>query len=466
VEKLAESVTRYIQRQKLLKAGDRVGVAVSGGADSVALLRLLIELRKELGIVLSLVHFNHKLRGAEADADEFFVKKLAERHGLPIHCASGDVRADAAATGLGIEAAARKLRYGYFKELLAKGTLERVATAHTLDDQAETVLMRVVRGAGTRGLAGIHPAVSISAGGSIVRPLLEVRRKQLEAYLSGIGQPWREDGSNRDLRYARNRVRHGILPRLERGLNPSVREALATTAEIAHTEQEYWDAEIARLMPGLWDHPSSSLKLDQLRSLSLAVQRRIIQAAAERVGLRLEFQHIEKILELVGADRGGESATLPSGWQACREKQSLRFQSTEQPKPGRLEYSYSLTVPGEVKIPEIGVLIHAVCVSTSEKECDPEQSFTAALLGQDLCVRNWQAGDRFRPAHTKSPKKLKELLTEQHLSGKERQLWPVIASENEIVWVRGFPSPEHLRPKNGTAILIRTTALCESERPE
>ena len=157
MQTLAQKVFSHIRQQDLLKPGDRVGAAVSGGADSVALLRLFLELRKELGVVLSVVHFNHKLRGAEADRDENFVAELARQHKLEFHCGCGDVAAFAAEQHIGLEAGARRLRYAYFRSLLSKGGVNRIATAHTLDDQAETVLLRLARGAGTRGLAGIYP---------------------------------------------------------------------------------------------------------------------------------------------------------------------------------------------------------------------------------------------------------------------------------------------------------------------
>ena len=236
MQTLAESVLEYIRKHALLKAGDRVGAAVSGGADSVAMLRLLLELRRELGVVLMVVHFNHQLRGAESDADEQFVAELGRRHKLDVRCESGDVAAHAAEKHLSLEAAGREMRYAYFRRLLRAGRADRIATAHTLDDQAETVLLRVVRGAGTRGLAGIYPQLSVvssqfSVGSqfsvlgsqfsegsrlsgfssrenlAIIRPLLGVRRRDLEPYLNALGQDWREDSSNRDLRHTRNRVR-------------------------------------------------------------------------------------------------------------------------------------------------------------------------------------------------------------------------------------------------------------------
>ncbi|HEY3616223.1 MAG TPA: tRNA lysidine(34) synthetase TilS, partial [Candidatus Sulfotelmatobacter sp.] len=230
VHSLAERAFFRIRQDDLLKAGDRVGVAVSGGIDSAALLRLLLELRSELGIVVSVVHFNHRLRGAESDADQEFVTNLAREHGLEFYSDSEDVAARAAEEHASIETVARELRYGFFRYLLgedraaeqglkldtlvaANGTAEavpfpnpppsrlnKITTGHTLDDQAETVLMRMIRGAGLRGLGGIHPRLPVEdddgeVSGEIVRPLLGIRRRELEQYLKDIGQPWREDST-------------------------------------------------------------------------------------------------------------------------------------------------------------------------------------------------------------------------------------------------------------------------------
>jgi tRNA(Ile)-lysidine synthase len=234
----------------------------------VALFRLLLELGKEVGLVLSVVHFNHKLRGAESDSDENFVADLARNFHLQFYCESGDVAGLAATESASIEAVARTMRYQFFRKLLSGGTIDRVATAHTLDDQAETVLLRIARGSGTRGLAGIYPKVSVPnskiSDASIIRLLLRTRRKALESYLNEIGQGWREDKSNRDLRFARNRVRHGVLPRLERALNPSVRESLAEAAEIARAEEEYWQTEVTKVLPEIWNPAQSILKVVQL----------------------------------------------------------------------------------------------------------------------------------------------------------------------------------------------------------
>lgn len=443
-----------------MKAGDRVGVAVSGGADSVALLRLLLELRGELGVVLSVVHFNHQLRGGESDEDERFVGALAAKHGLEFFCDRGDVKALAKAKHLSLEAAARAARYEYFRRLLEERVAESVATAHTLDDQAETVLLRVVRGAGNKGLAGIYRKLRVGAGSNadarlVIRPLLGTRRGEVEDYLGNIGQDWREDASNRDLRHARNRVRHGVLPRLERNLNPEVREALAETAEIAQAEEEYWRRKISRQLPRFWEAKDGAgggeaggrLKCDLPKSL--AVRRRMILAAVETLGLKLEFKHVKEVIELAAAGNRNGATALPKGWTVRREKDELEFVPPFE-KRETADYEYSLKVPGSVEVPEIGARFEAVMVDGAGDDV----SFDAKALGKELTVRNWRAGDRFWPAHTKSEKKVKELLAERRIAGAEKRAWPVIANGTQIVWVRGFAAPQALRPAEGAKMVV------------
>jgi tRNA(Ile)-lysidine synthase len=487
VRKLAENVLEYIRRQGFLRAGDRAGVAVSGGADSVALLRLLLELRDEIGVVLSVVHFNHNLRGVESDADERFVAQLARHHELELHCDRGDVAKHSEVLHFSTEAAARDLRYQYFRRLMAEKRLNCVATGHTLDDQAETVLLRLARGAGTRGMAGIYPRLiysklpqqqlAQSESGpefvnpepidpesidprfsvhsslfSVVRPLLSVERVRLEAFLREIGQDWREDSSNRDLRHARNRVRHGIMPRLVRALNPRVKEALAETAEIARAEEEYWQREVERVLREVWDSPRG--RLSRLDGLPLALQRRVLRAAAESLGLRLEFRHLEEIFGLAA----GSSTMLPAGWTVSRRK-GFQFEAGGKEEPIS-DYAYGLAVPGVVQVLETGVWFEAAIVpGDAFAGYNPDHAFDPGLLPKKLTVRNWRAGDRFWPAHSKAPKKVKELLQERKLAGRERKLWPVVVSGQEIVWMRGFPAPLRLRPREGA-----TQALVFQER--
>ena len=451
----------YVRKHELLRAGDRVGAAVSGGADSVGLLRILLEMRSELGIVLFVVHLNHKLRGEESDADEGFVRDLAAAHGAEIVCQSREVSAYAAGKKLSLEAAAREVRYEFFREAL--GNLDRVATAHTLDDQAETVLMKLARGAGTRGMAGIYPEVSIQhsalsashSAKAIVRPLLGVRRERLIEYLTEIGQSWREDSSNQDLRHTRNRVRHGILPRLEENVNPAVREALAEAAEIARGEEEYWAREVTSLLPQVWEGTESggSLNWDRMAEVGLAVRRRLVRAAAEALGLNLEFRQVAEVLDLTAE---GERASLCAGWVVVRKQGELRFEVVSD---GPSDYRYQLSVPGEVLVPEVGITVKALRVKSGGEGYNPEHLLDGNHAHENLIVRNWHAGERFWPVHMKEPKKIKELLQDRHITGDEKKLWPVVANADEVVWVRGMGVRRDLLARGGAGVLIQISAI-------
>ncbi len=566
MHELAERVLGQIRREELLRPGDRVGVAVSGGIDSVALLRLLLELRQELGIVLSVVHFNHKLRGAESDADQAFAAGLAREHGLEFYGASGDVAQQAADEGSGMEAAARELRYGFFGELLGSGevdelepeepqglkpessekpigtaeavpfpspfvrpasqvTLDKIATGHTLDDQAETVLMRLIRGTGLRGLGGIHPRIVVEHEdgehhGEIVRPLLGIRRRELKQYLTEIKQTWREDSSNTDSRFTRNRVRSLVLPLLEREFNPAVVENFSELAEIARDEEDYWENELSgwlgtvvqwsqpewtRGIPGFGDSQSlvqiqpshikcadaellepleqagpavmnASVSRPWLLTEPRAVQRRVLKAIGEQAGIPLEFKHIEEVLRFAAEDGpAGKELALPLGWKLVREPEAMIFVTPDLRCQERIpDYEYSLAVPGRAFVAELGVVVEALHVTsqvTSEitaeaqvAEYNPQQLLRAELLPGQLTVRNWRAGDRFWPAHTKSPKKIKELLQERHVAQPGRRLWPVAVSGDEIVWMRGFPVPARWLAKAGQeAVLIREMPWLEEQ---
>ncbi len=506
---LAQAVLEYVRKQRLLNAGDRVGVAVSGGADSVALLRVMLELQRELGAVLSVVHFDHKLRGAESDADQQFAAELAAKHKLELTCDSGNVAEYAAKKRLSLETAAREMRYAYFERLLAETSLDRIATAHTLDDQAETVLMRLIRGTGMRGLGGIHPEIIVkNAGeevcGTIVRPMLGVRRRELQRYLAGLAQAWREDSTNADVKYTRNRVRHILMPLLEREFNPAIAERFSEFGEIAREDEKAWRKEsnkligpMMRLSTPEWAHgvymgfapPVSpavvpdakvlekvkepgpwlmnvALDLEKLLAQPVSVQRRILQFF-ENAFMPLEFRHVEAILQLVGDEsKEGKELRLPYGWTAVRRGKELQFLTPDQRERIPTDYAYEFPVPGTVTVWEANVVLEALIIPRSANTEDKEELLDTGLTEKGLCVRNWQPGDRFWPAHTKSPCKIKELLQDRHVTGENKKLWPVVASGSEIVWVRGLRPPAHLRPKRGSreALLIRESRPMEESQ--
>jgi len=479
-----ERVRKYIQEQRLLVPGDRIAVAVSGGADSVALLRVLLELREELGIVLSVAHFHHGIRGAEADADREFVSDLPGQFGLEVHLGSGDAPAFAREQGVSLETAARELRHRWFAALLAEGKADKIATAHTLDDQAETVLMRIIRGTGSRGLSGISPLHSEK---KLVRPFLQTRRGEIEQYLRERNQPWRNDSTNQNLAHTRNRIRHELLPLLEQHFNPAVRQNLADLAELARAEAEYWEREMRVLATRLLrpGKPSRSgrsssgkaattlaLDLDAMQSLPVAVQRQLFHHVAAMFGITLEFQHVAELTQLAEKRQNGRKVGLPGGLHAMCTFRELQFSSEvlEQNVGG---YACTLHVPGEVGIAALGSTIRARVITPGASRIgevyNPALLLDRGLLQSELIVRNWRAGDRYFPAHTKAPRKIKELLQAGRLGRPlevaERHLWPVVECAGEIVWLRGFPVPEAFAYRSGDAVLIeevKTTSGTES----
>jgi len=477
-----EKVQRYVREHGLIRAGDRIAVAVSGGADSVALLRVLLELRDELGIVLSVAHFNHRIRGADADGDEEFVRALALGFELEFHSGAADVPAYSREHKLSLETAARDVRQQWFGQLVQQGQADKIATAHTLDDQAETLLMRILRGTGGRGLTGIAPWQREKC---LIRPLLNVTRREVEDYLALSRQTWREDSSNKDLHHTRNRIRHELLPILESSYNPALRQNLAELAEVARAEEDYWEKEISGLLPRLvrFGKPSRSgrssgpagpdviaLELALFQGLPLAAQRRVLRAITQQFGVGLEYKHVQQLLTLVQPDHArqkprkpAKEVELPGGLVAVRSFRELQISSRESQLPPA-DYCYRLDIPGEVAIPELKSRIRAQLVSAGNNV----SGYNAALLNQALLapevkVRNWRPGDRFFPAHTRSPKKVKELLQPARLgreiSPAERKAWPVIENEGEIVWMRGFSVPEAYAANAGHGIEIQETKI-------
>jgi tRNA(Ile)-lysidine synthase len=422
-------------RHRLFRPGQRVAVAVSGGADSVALLRRLLEERHALGIVLSVAHVHHGIRGAAADEDEAFVASLAAAHGLPFHLHRANAPAAAATLHETLEEAARNLRYAFFRELIAASEADAVATAHTLDDQAETVLHKLLRGAWTEGLSGIHP-VLVAEPGSILRPFLENSRSTIEAWLLDLQQPWREDASNQDMAHTRNRIRWQLLPLL-RTFNPQIAAQLARLATISADEEAYWQGELQRLLPALLlpgrptrgggraasTHPEEeTVALEQLRlrELQPAVARRVVRAAARRVGARLSFEQTEQLLALAESRPG--KFQLPGGITVERSLREIRItRSSAPPIPGP---AYPFAIPGEIRAPEYGLCLHG------ERRQDGLSTSSAVL-------RPWKAGDRVTLMHSRRPRKVAEVLDRLHVLGETRKNWPVVELEGRIIWMRG-----------------------------
>ena len=464
---LAQRLLTDLKKQEMLRPGDRVGVAVSGGADSVALLLLLLELREKLGVVLSVVHFNHKLRGKASDADEKFVAKLAAKHGLEFHNISVDVAKKAKKERANLEDAARRARYDYFRSLAESGVCKRIAVAHTADDQAETVVAHLLRGTGLAGLGGIHP---ISR--PVVRPLLGVRRNELRHFLRARKQTWREDATNRDTKRMRARIRKKLLPLLEKQFQPAIVKHLATLAELAREDEAflYALAEARTVMLAQKKDGQVRIAVDDLsqpwkreefnaentefaekkKALSTRMVRRIVEKVKPRAG-QLGANHVEAVLELARSGQSGSSISLPGGVEVRKDRDALVFQAVEnaggralQSAPRKYEYKIDLAGgDAGLRVAELGCVFRLRVIDWPPKR--GETSRDGAVLDRDrlhfpMVLRNWRPGDRLRPMGHRSAQKLKRLLNERHVSRWERDGWPVLASGGDLVWTRGFPA--------------------------
>lgn len=471
----------------MLAPGDRAGVAVSGGADSVALLRLLEGLRESLGITLVVVHFDHGLRGAESEADARFVAELARVRGLEFLLDREDVAAAAARHKWNLEDAARRLRYAFFERLIAEGRVTRIVVAHTADDQAETVLGHMLRGTGPAGLAGIYPVA-----GPVVRPLLRERREDLRSYLRQLGQDWREDPTNLDLRRLRARIRQQLLPLLERDFSPQVVSHLGGLARLAREEEAFWAALVEDRFRALVHANGENLEIrirDLLAPMALAPSVRPdrvaprnaeptpLRALTERLVRRLYQElrgdrrgltasHVEQVIRLASQSTSGRRVELPGSIVVERNFDDLVFsRGRRRERPSRLPetapqagaYRYAVTLPDRgavtVSVPELGTIFCLKVVDWPIGERDTRRecpALDAGLLRAPLILRNWQPGDAYRPSGHRRIRKLKEMFRVRRVLSRERASWPVLESCGQVVWARGMPPAGEFGAREGT----------------
>jgi len=451
VDFLLDRIRATMDRYGMISAGQRVGVAVSGGADSICLLHVFVE----LGYAPPVLHVNHRLRGAESDADAAFVAEAAERLGLP--CTISD--APLPAGGDNLEQAARNLRLAVFREAVASGAVDRVALGHTRSDQAETVLFRFLRGAGTAGLAGIRPATS----GGLIRPLIEIDREEVRSWLRERGIPWREDSSNASLEFARNRIRHLLLPQLAREWNPAIVETLAQTGDWALAEEAYWRDQIDRLAAEHLEasRPDGSvlLRVEALRSMPVAAARRLVRYAMELAKTNLRgvgFQHIEAVRELTKGH--GTGRIQAPGLDICRSFDWIRFAPATPLRP----YCLPAAIPGVTPVPGTGYSLSLELVEKARTTGTNDSVYNDvvgcldwACLSGRLELRNWRPGDRYRPAGASGEERVKDLFQEARIPLWERGKWPVLTDGFRIVWARRFGPAAGCEAGPGTRVALR-----------
>ncbi|MGQ9602047.1 MAG: tRNA lysidine(34) synthetase TilS [Candidatus Bipolaricaulia bacterium] len=455
-------VRRTIKEYRMVSPGERVLVAVSGGIDSIVLLYLLYELREELGIALAVGHLDHRIRGEEAQADAEFVAGEAEKLGLPLILEARDVPAYAEERGLSLEEAAREVRYKFLEEAAAKVGAAKIALGHHRDDLVETLLLNLIRGAGLSGLRGMAPV-----RGRLIRPLIDCSRAEIAAFAHERGLSYRQDRTNLEKRFLRNRIRMELLPLLE-GYRPRVAERLARTAQVLDEAASYLEGLASeRLAEMVLARGESELILNREEFLveEPFLQTLILREAVRRLrgSLRdLEFEHLRKMRELSGQKEGRAELHLPGGLSFLRRGERLILSSKAEPKEARpLAYEFPLRL-GENTFDQLGwefTLEEVEPVLELELERAPLKAMIDGdRINKPLSVRNWRPGDRFRPLGMKGIKKLQDFFVDEKVPREERVWVPLVCDRRGIVWVVGLRLSEDYKVTAGTKRALRITA--------
>jgi tRNA(Ile)-lysidine synthase len=424
-------VSRAVRRLGLPAPGDTVVVGLSGGPDSVALLDALAWLAPRAGFSLAAAHLDHGLR-PESAADAEFCRALAGRMGVPFHVGRADVRARAAREGGGLEQAGRLERYAFLRRVREEAGASCVAVAHTRDDQAETLLLNLLRGAGGRGLGAMRPRA-----GDVVRPLLEATRAEVMEHLGGRALPFRQDGSNADPALLRNRVRHELIPFLEARFQPAVRAVLARTAGLLAEDADWLHAEGERLAAGAARGNGGGVALSrrELRALPRAAARSVVRLALEPLfgGRPPAAAHVDGVLDLaLSPQPSGRSLSLPGGMRASAAFGEVVLGPA--PEPSLAGFARELPVPGRVELPDGRAIV-------AEAVPGPAAAGVGAAVvaaGGPLVVRGRRPGDRVPLARGR--RRLKRLLLERRVPREGRERMPVVAAGPDVVWVPGEAS--------------------------
>jgi len=455
-----------IMRHKLLHKGDKVLVACSGGPDSVALLHLLYQLRYKYTLNLYLAHVNHGLRGKASDTDEEFVRRLAEKLGIPIFVKRADVMKFARQKGLSLEGAARLARYEFFEGFAEKYQLDKIATGHSLNDQAETVLMRFLRGAGPTGLSGIP-----IKRGKIIRPLLEISREEILQYLNQDKIKFRIDKTNLRSDFLRNRIRNNLLPLLLKEYNPNLIEGLGRTAaifsELEKQIEKQTKKEAKRILI-FSTEGTVKLNLREFRKLPSILQRNLIRTAWEKLSNEiypLDFDQVERVLDLANSGTVGQRVNLKKNYWAEKEQNQLvLFRQTGKKAKVRIP------VPGQLAIPQMNLEISSKVVSRKKlpiKIASRTERAAYLDLGKFTApplLRSWQKGDRFKPLGLEGTKKLSDFFTDLKVPRYQRSQIPLLCSNGRIAWVVGYRISEEfkVRPETKKVLCLQAAPLPQS----
>jgi tRNA(Ile)-lysidine synthase len=448
---LLVKVKLTIDRFGMLKPGERVLVAVSGGPDSVCLLSALRDLSAELGVSLHVAHLDHMFRGRESADESLFVARLAEKLGIPVTIEQFDVPGFCRERGLSSQAGAREVRYGFLHRVAGTVSASRIATGHTAADQAETFLMRLLRGAGVAGLSAIPPVRE-----NIIRPLIEVTREDVLEYIQSSGLEYVSDPSNTKPVYTRNRIRMEVLPVLKR-FNPRIVETLASTAALLRDEDEAAEACLSTSAAGVMVQEKNGVAVnrEEFNALPQAYKRRMLRKAVDLAGADargLSSVQVSEVIAFMAAAQTGRNMRMPFGLIIEREYEKFVI-CFEVPPEG---FSYTLKIPGVTLIPGLGMEVEAEIFDDIPAETSVKNYRWQALFDYDkieplLTMRNRQSGDWFCPAGMGGKsKKLQDYFVDEKIPRHERDTVPILLSGNDVLWVMGLRTDNRFLPGKGT----------------
>ena len=422
----------------MLKPSDKVIVAVSGGADSVCLLHCLLELAPEFGLELLAAHFNHKLRAAESDEDQHFVEELCLKLGVELRTGSADIKKIALKRKGSLEEICRESRYEFLLSLMRGNGFGKIALGHNLDDQAETVLMNVIRGSGIDGLKGIDPVRDC-----FIRPLIEAARAEIIEYLDHRNIPFRSDSSNLDNSFRRNSVRNSLIPEIREKYNPSVSAALGRLAAIARMENSFLE-KVAR---EALDHLQPRINIEELLRYDPAIRNRIIKMALEELSPvkgGISHEHVTAALGVITGSDPGSCINLPYGISVRREYDFVFIGREERNDP---EFKYIINVPGILILKETGMEFRFALLDRPPEDTHGEWKafMDYSNVVPPLVFRNYRPGDRIQPFGMDGHKKLQDVFTDRKIPRGRRRAIPVLADAESILWVPGVVMSERMR---------------------
>ena len=452
---LADKVKTTITKYSMISGGDRILVGLSGGADSASLLTVLLKLKDDLGIEISAAYIDHGLRPRETPDEIEFCRKLCSDRQLPFAVRKIDVKSYADREGLNKQEAARKLRYGALEDIAYETGANKIAMAHNADDQAETLLMHLVRGSGPLGLSGIPPV-----RGRIIRPLIETEREEIEIFLLHEGIEYVTDSSNLKDDYLRNRLRHFIVPSLK-NINRDFIQAVLRTTNIISDEERYFDILVTKTLMKLISRKSNALIelfLSPMEYMDTVLLRRVLRRAlTETKSLRgLGLDHIEDLIRLIKSGRSGDRIYLPNSIRAIKAYATLIMTSE---MPVKLS-DYIISEPGEVVLKEASLVLRPSIHGKDPEDDDLGDGRKIACLDADklafpLLVRPRRSGDYFYPLGFGNRKKIQDYFVDEKIPRDERDVVPLLTNNNDIAWVIGHRVDDRFKVDDNTKRVLR-----------